>query len=236
MTPDQRLAELDRLLAEMTDEDDGLLLAGFDGFCTALVIGPEMILPSEWLPVVWGGDGSTPAFQSAKTLQHALDLIMEHHNEVVSLLSPPDEEFSPVYDHDERPNEPYWETWVSGFERAMRLRPDAWADIAEAMEGTPPQDVELSVAMMLELAALSDGTSELTEDQTAAITTDVPNLIANIVFNIQAWTSTQRQADPHPSMVAASMAAPLVSSRKIGRNDPCPCGSGRKYKKCCGAN
>lgn len=24
--------------------------------------------------------------------------------------------------------------------------------------------------------------------------------------------------------------------KKIGRNDPCPCGSGKKYKKCCGAN
>jgi len=27
---------------------------------------------------------------------------------------------------------------------------------------------------------------------------------------------------------------PLVST-KVGRNDPCPCGSGKKYKKCCGA-
>jgi preprotein translocase subunit SecA len=26
------------------------------------------------------------------------------------------------------------------------------------------------------------------------------------------------------------------SGEKIGRNDPCPCGSGKKYKKCCGAN
>ena len=26
-----------------------------------------------------------------------------------------------------------------------------------------------------------------------------------------------------------------TSARKIGRNDPCPCGSGKKYKKCCGA-
>nr|WP_243152435.1 SEC-C metal-binding domain-containing protein [Clostridium butyricum] len=25
-------------------------------------------------------------------------------------------------------------------------------------------------------------------------------------------------------------------NKKIGRNDPCPCGSGKKYKKCCGAN
>jgi uncharacterized protein YecA (UPF0149 family) len=26
------------------------------------------------------------------------------------------------------------------------------------------------------------------------------------------------------------------TSAKIGRNDPCPCGSGKKYKKCCGVN
>jgi SWIM/SEC-C metal-binding protein len=26
-----------------------------------------------------------------------------------------------------------------------------------------------------------------------------------------------------------------VQSEKVGRNDPCPCGSGKKYKKCCGA-
>jgi len=28
----------------------------------------------------------------------------------------------------------------------------------------------------------------------------------------------------------------FVRAEKIGRNDPCPCGSGKKYKKCCGAN
>ena len=28
----------------------------------------------------------------------------------------------------------------------------------------------------------------------------------------------------------------IVKGRKIGRNEPCPCGSGKKYKKCCGAN
>lgn len=27
--------------------------------------------------------------------------------------------------------------------------------------------------------------------------------------------------------------APVVSLPKVGRNDPCPCGSGRKFKKCC---
>ena len=27
----------------------------------------------------------------------------------------------------------------------------------------------------------------------------------------------------------------MAVSQKVGRNDPCPCGSGKKYKKCCGA-
>ena len=27
---------------------------------------------------------------------------------------------------------------------------------------------------------------------------------------------------------------PVVKENKVGRNDPCPCGSGKKYKKCCG--
>jgi len=28
----------------------------------------------------------------------------------------------------------------------------------------------------------------------------------------------------------------VIGKKKIGRNDPCPCGSGKKYKKCCGKN
>ncbi|WP_414647875.1 SEC-C metal-binding domain-containing protein [Desulfitobacterium sp.] len=32
----------------------------------------------------------------------------------------------------------------------------------------------------------------------------------------------------------SSKDAPKVATLKIGRNDPCPCGSGKKYKKCCG--
>ena len=29
---------------------------------------------------------------------------------------------------------------------------------------------------------------------------------------------------------------PVTSEKTVGRNDPCPCGSGKKFKKCCGAN
>ena len=34
--------------------------------------------------------------------------------------------------------------------------------------------------------------------------------------------------------VAASVKTVVKTQKKVGRNDPCPCGSGKKYKKCCG--
>jgi preprotein translocase subunit SecA len=34
--------------------------------------------------------------------------------------------------------------------------------------------------------------------------------------------------------LSGSVVSPKKDSDKIGRNDPCPCGSGKKYKKCCG--
>jgi len=39
-----------------------------------------------------------------------------------------------------------------------------------------------------------------------------------------------------PQRAEAPRRAPVVKDSKVGRNDPCPCGSGKKYKKCCGAN
>jgi preprotein translocase subunit SecA len=35
---------------------------------------------------------------------------------------------------------------------------------------------------------------------------------------------------------ALSKAKPVRTGPKVGRNDPCPCGSGKKYKHCCGRN
>jgi len=42
------------------------------------------------------------------------------------------------------------------------------------------------------------------------------------------------EANPFPAPENISGGIPYVRERKIGRNEPCPCGSGKKYKKCCG--
>jgi len=52
MTSSNRLEALDALLLSLPD-DEGMLLSEFDGFCAGLIVCPEMIRPSEWLPHIW---------------------------------------------------------------------------------------------------------------------------------------------------------------------------------------
>ena len=53
-------------------------------------------------------------------------------------------------------------------------------------------------------------------------------------FNVGAYARQQEHvADTAGVAVAVK---PIHVQQKVGRNDPCPCGSGKKYKKCCGAN
>jgi hypothetical protein len=57
--------------------------------------------------------------------------------------------------------------------------------------------------------------------------------VEDTVAEMNRWVSFE--ADTHiPAPESRTMAnQPIVKGKKIGRNDPCPCGSGKKYKKCC---
>ena len=45
----------------------------------------------------------------------------------------------------------------------------------------------------------------------------------------------QAQGQPEPGQQVQTVEPIRNRQQKVGRNDPCPCGSGKKYKKCCGA-
>jgi len=100
-------AELDRLedlLTGLPPENDGMLLSEFDGFCAGLLVCPDMILPSEWLPIVWGDDVS-PSFSSIEEVETAISLIMAHYNRVARSLAPPSAGYSPIFARDPNSDE-----------------------------------------------------------------------------------------------------------------------------------
>jgi len=230
MSDDNRLAALDALLLSLTDED-GMMLSEFDGFCAGLIVCPKMIPPSEWLPVVWGSRG-IPEFGSDDALQDALDLVMGHYNGVAQSLMPPEFEYGPVLEHDARTDETIWEIWVSGFERAMSLRPDAWEQIVESED----EEAAASVTMMLTLHGIAEGESDLPEGSIEDLRSKAPDLITDIVIALNRWTKGVPQSASSPAEAALFSSSAPARSNKVGRNEPCPCGSGRKYKRCCGAN
>jgi uncharacterized protein YecA (UPF0149 family) len=80
--------------------------------------------------------------------------------------------------------------------------------------------------MLAAIGQISDGESELSEEAQAELTTIAPDLIPSCVQTLYAARPDFGQ----------DQAQRPETRNKPGRNAPCPCGSGKKYKKCCGAN
>jgi len=68
------LEALDEFLLSDQAPLDSMGLSDLDGFLTGLVVGPETIMPSEWLPLVWGGE--VPEFESTEQAQTILAAII----------------------------------------------------------------------------------------------------------------------------------------------------------------
>jgi uncharacterized protein YecA (UPF0149 family) len=49
----------------------------------------------------------------------------------------------------------------------------------------------------------------------------------------QSLLSNEAPETSTPATVPPATIAPITREQRVGRNDPCPCGSGKKFKKCC---
>jgi uncharacterized protein len=219
----RHLEQLEKELLALGEET--MLLEELDGFVAGLIVCPVLITPSEWLPIVWGSeDKDAPAFDDVDHLNRVLGLVMEHYNDVARTLMERPDDYGPLFAVDERHNEILWELWISGFEKAVKLRPAAWRRLLAA-------DVETAQAIsgLLTLADVDRRDPRLSEEQLDALTAIAPDKIGPWIVTL----NEARLADYAPVWSPAS--APSQTT-KVGRNEPCPCGSGKKYKKCCGLN
>ena len=81
-------------------------------------------------------------------------------------------------------------------------------------------------------------------DTVVSLDIDLEKLYYNMVacradwlYNLEEWDALLSREKRDELYKAQKMSTTVVNKEpKIGRNDPCPCGSGKKYKKCCGAN
>lgn len=81
-----RYAETEPLLRRALEQapDRTMSLEMLDGFFTALVIGPTLVLPSQYLPMVWGDDGDGPDWDSPEQAEYVLGLLVKHWNAIAA--------------------------------------------------------------------------------------------------------------------------------------------------------
>lgn len=225
------IKELDSFLLSNLTSDETMMLDTLDGYLTALVIGPVSLKPSLWLPAVWGPKVSDePAFETMEQAQHILDLILRHMRGIMDSLRRDPDAHEPVFDtlvYEGNPREyADGEMWAHGFMTGIALSREAWQPFFDEPDGA-------EVLRPIYLLGSDEVTPEellLTEtpEQREEIGKQIPASVARIYRYWQPFRQTEVER----------MATGTIQrdQPKVGRNDPCPCGSGKKFKKCCGAH
>ena len=221
---DDELDWLDHFLVYRIDEDadcegkdEGALnISELDGLLTAVVSGPVTVPPSQWMQQIWGD--FPPAWKDEREVERVMSLLMRHMNSIAGLLMEQPDDFEPMFEQRIVDGKTYTivDEWCEGYMRGVALASGAW-------------ELE-SISMKLLLTPIRAFTLEqdfIAHENSSA--QEIVNLQRAIVSNVREihahWLACRSDYAPPTTVVR--------SEPKVGRNDPCPCGSGLKYKKCC---
>jgi uncharacterized protein len=177
-------------------------------------------MPSDWLTGVWQSEEGTQ-FESDEPAQEIMSLIVHIHNDIADALRV-GEEFGPLMLEstlESGETVVVAQGWCWGFMEGMRSQFDAWEPHLDMID-----ELVVPIAVLARLGDEDTELQELLDDQEK-----IAQLTGAIAESAAAIYECSRSiADELPEPYRRQTA-------KVGRNDPCPCGSGKKYKKCCGA-
>lgn len=145
------------------------------------------------------------------------------------------------------------EFWLNYFQREKAIYEQLLENPKEKVEGTVKELAEkydMTIELMVgfldgieESLVVPNNIDEIEEDTKVSLAYDPEKLYMNMVGCNAEWLYTLPQWDKliteerrKELYKIEKSSKTIVKPPKVGRNDPCPCGSGKKYKKCCGAN
>ena len=205
--------------------DEAMTFDMVDGMLHALAVGPVTVPPSQWLPKVWVSEsGAMPEMESLDHLNQILGLLMRLNNSIIAGLQSDPSEIMPYWYTRDYEGQEYIEAdgWADGFLAGMALSAAAWKPLEETAQGK----AWLHPIRML-------GSMDLTPEEFKLVETplhrqEFAEQMSDAVLEMYAYWLPFRHAN-YEREVAQRLCP------KVGRNDACPCGSGKKFKKCCGA-
>ncbi len=121
----------------------------------------------------------------------------------------------------------------------------------EVVEGTVKELADKYDLTVMEMTGFLDGINEslvepnpieeMDEDTKVSLAFDKEKLYKNMVkadadwlYNLPMWDEIYDEDTKKRLYLEQKKSGTVIVGKKVGRNDPCPCGSGKKYKKCCG--
>ncbi len=242
---DAEFAELDDLLLDTPEPLEPVDAVMLDGYLCGVIVQPVLLETATWLAHVFDFDGRPlPDDADAEWLQRTTALILRRHaalNHAIvedGWFDPLVLEFDAEHPREAVPNDtkagevdpaaglsPVSQAlmpWVAGFQHATVCFPD----LAEL----PDDAVMASLARLYRhLPAETDEEREivatLDREHPLATLDDAMEELVVTVADLQELTREQRY----------KVETVKRETPKIGRNDPCPCGSGKKFKQCHGA-
>ena len=151
----------------------------------------------------------------------------------------------------ERTQEEYDEFWNEYLEKEQRIYKGLFSKNDDTIQGSVASLAEGFEMTNLDFAGFMSGINtslvnsieveELTESSEIAVKIDFEKLYFNMhvanadwLYNLPEWDNLLSKEKRNEIKTAYNKTRTVVNENKIGRNDPCPCGSEKKYKKCCG--
>lgn len=113
------------------------------------------------------------------------------------------------------------------------------AELAETFNMDPAvftgflDGINTSLKKELDLDALDEDTVLSAEIDFEKLYWNMHEAKADWLYNLKEWDGILPE-ERRKELTREFRQSKMAVSNKVGRNDPCPCGSGKKYKKCCG--
>ena len=212
-------AEIDTLAERLAanPNPDALSVEAIDGLFCALIASPRSVMPHEYLPAILGGTlGEAGMLGDLAEVQELMGL-MRYWNSIAHDFE--HETVHLAYVEENGVDGIQGRTWARGYMRGTRLAPEGWSRIfSDDSEG---------LVLTIPIAAGEVDPEWPKEPVTSERNDEL----------LQSMLAGATRAYRYRIACAQAAARPQSYERagpKIGRNDPCPCGSGKKYKRCCG--
>jgi uncharacterized protein len=229
---EEEIEELDCLLLDSSKGGNSMCISMLDGLLTAIVSGPNTIMPRTWLPWVWDiVDGAElPQFLTLEHGKRFHELVLRHMNTIQFVLLDQPDQFEPILMENPNNGNPIQilDEWCMGYMTGINLDIAGWRSLMM---------MKPDWFLVIQLYGTELGWELLEEEafDHAIHHSYVQQLPIDVRKIHQFWHAQRQKLQKEGRAHEQPDVAFKLTQPKIQTNDSCPCGSGKKFKQCHGS-